>query len=108
MGEARAFRLVGDGADVAEANAFLRSLELRGLSPRTVRASAMDFVELLPWLRGRALTARELTDAALLDFLRAQREAADQPRSINRPVNCGCRREPLQNRGAHFRGRIIR
>ncbi|RYZ39113.1 MAG: integrase [Myxococcaceae bacterium] len=84
VGEARAFRLVGDGADVAEANAFLRSLELRGLSPRTVRAYAMDFVKLLPWLRDKALTARELTDAALLDFLKAQREAAAQPRSINR------------------------
>ncbi|WP_158623610.1 hypothetical protein [Corallococcus llansteffanensis] len=44
VGDARAFRLVGDGGDVAEANAFLRSLALRGLAPRTVRAYAMDFV----------------------------------------------------------------
>ncbi|NPC74224.1 tyrosine-type recombinase/integrase [Corallococcus exiguus] len=84
IGEARAYRLVGDGADVAEANAFLRSVELRGLSPRTVRAYAMDLVQLLRWLRGQALKVHELTEARLLEFIGIQRAKEAKPRSINR------------------------
>src|SRR5690606_17665313 len=45
-------QLEGEVAGVAEGNRFLRSLTLRGLSPRTVRAYAMDLVVVLRWLQG--------------------------------------------------------
>src|SRR3712207_4766183 len=78
------YRLVGNSAEVPSANAFLRSLELRGLSPRTVRAYAMDLVILLRWMERTQLVVATLTEATLLEFIGAQRAAAAKPRSINR------------------------
>ncbi|MBK7580086.1 MAG: tyrosine-type recombinase/integrase [Myxococcales bacterium] len=76
--------LVDDNGTIAEANEFLSALQVRGLSPRTVRAYAFDLLLLYRWMRagGRALQQLEAQD--LLGFIAAQREAGAEPRSINR------------------------
>lgn len=69
---------------LVEANRFLRALELRGLSPKTLRAYAYDFVILYRWL---ADTQRRLGDLGaddLLEYIAAQRDAGAQPSTINR------------------------
>lgn len=78
------YRVEGAGSDVDVVNAYLRSLELRGLSAKTVRAYAMGLVVLLRWLDLHRLGSTELTEALLLEFVAAQRDANAKPRSINR------------------------
>jgi len=82
-------RLVDErGAVVEEVSRFLSALEMRGLSPRTVRAYAYDLLVLYRWLGGRGdeetRSASELRQSDLVDFIRAQREADASPASINR------------------------
>jgi len=67
-----------------EINAFLRSLEARGLSPLTVRAYAFDLVAFYRWLAGTDRSLKELTQADLLDFIAWEKQRCAQPRSINR------------------------
>lgn len=69
---------------IADANAFLRALALRGLSELTLRAYAYDLLLLYRWLAKAGLELRALTAADLLAFIADQRSAGAAPRSINR------------------------
>ncbi len=79
--------LVSDSEDVASANQFLRALELRGLSPHTLRAYAYDLAILYRWLSATARQLAQLTSAELLEFVAVQRELGAEPRSINRRLS---------------------
>jgi len=84
LGRSPRFQVVaGDGA-VAGANDFLRALEVRGLSPNTLRAYAFDLVVLCRWLDQTKQSIRTLTAAKLIDFIADQRKAGANPNSINR------------------------
>lgn len=76
--------LVSNGEDFTSANQFLRALELRGLSPHTLRAYAYDLATLYRWLSATDRELAQLTSAALLEFVAAQRERGAEPCSINR------------------------
>jgi site-specific recombinase XerD len=78
------YALQRDEQLISDANAFLDTLAVRGLSPRTLRSYAYDLVVLYRWfdLTGRKLT--ELTSADVVAFIASQREADAAPRSINR------------------------
>jgi site-specific recombinase XerD len=67
-----------------EANAFLRAVATRGLSPRTVRAYAFDIVALYRWMLATDRSLVGLTQADMLDFVRWERERGAHPSSINR------------------------
>ena len=67
-----------------EVNAFLCSVEARGLSRATVRAYAFDLVAVYRWLEGTGRSLKELTQADLLDFIAWEKRRDAQPRSINR------------------------
>ncbi len=73
-----------------EANKFLRALEVRGLSPDTVRAYAYDLLAIYRWLD---LTDRRLLDLQqcdLIEFIAEQRKSGAEPSSINRRLTtCG-------------------
>jgi integrase len=82
--------LVGDGEDLVPANQFLRALELRGLSPHTLRAYAYDLAILYRWLGATARQLTQLTSAELLEFVALQRELGAEPCSINRRLSTAC------------------
>ncbi len=67
-----------------EANAFLRAVATRGLSPLTVRAYAFDLVALYRWMAATGRTLDELRQPDLLNFIRHERERGAHPSSINR------------------------
>lgn len=69
---------------IADANAFLQALALRGLSELTLRAYAYDLLLLYRWLAETGLELRALTAANLLAFIAVQRTTGAAPRSINR------------------------
>lgn len=79
--------LIDDDGPIAEANAFLDALRIRGLSSRTVRAYAYDLLLLYRWLRPLDTSLGQLTGEDLLAFIAAQREAGAEPRSINRRLS---------------------
>lgn len=84
---ARRHALLDQGEPLIEANAFLEALEVRGLSPCTLRAYAYDLLLLYRWL---ATTGRKLPDLAAADlslFVARQREDGAAPRSINRRLS---------------------
>lgn len=84
-------RLVDDGTGLLEeANAFLRAVSTRGLSPLTVRAYAFDIVTLYRWMLATDRTLAGLTQADLLDFVRCEKERGAHPSSINRRLTA-CR-----------------
>ena len=76
------------GIPVGEANLFLGAVELRGMSPLTVRAYAFDLLVLYRWLcqrqdnESKEVTALKPSD--LVDFVRFQRQSNAAPASINR------------------------
>lgn len=81
------YELVDDATGaVTEANRFLRTLQIRGLSVCTIRAYAYDLVVLYRWLgqTGRSLLC--LREADLLGFIEAQQAQGAQPSSINRQL----------------------
>lgn len=79
------WRLVADDeTSVADANAFLEALAVRGLSTQTIRAYAFDLVLVHRWLAGGQLQLSTLDQAMLLSFIKSQRDAGAQPASINR------------------------
>ena len=88
----RVERLVGGGYDlrsdnpdtVAEANRFLETVRVRGLSLSTNRAYAFDLVVLLRWCATAKHPIATLTSAILLDFVASQRALNASPSSINR------------------------
>lgn len=78
-------QLVADEQQVVEqANAFLRALEVRGLSPNTIRAYAFDLLVLYRWLKQSGRKLEQLTEANLIDYVEVQRKADSQATSINR------------------------
>ena len=81
------FCLGGGNAELRDcANAFLRSLEIRALSWRTVRAYGFDLVVFLRWLEKTKIPMSELTQAGLLGFIESQQRAAASPNTINRQL----------------------
>jgi integrase/recombinase XerD len=72
---------------VEEANAFLRAVAMRGLSPLTVRAYAFDLVALYRWMTATDRALVELSQPDLLDFVRHERERGAHPSSINRRLS---------------------
>lgn len=76
--------LVDDDGPIAEVNEFLSALQVRGLSPRTIRAYAYDLLLLYRWMRTASRRLRELEARDLLEFIAAQRKVGAEPRSINR------------------------
>ena len=66
------------------ANAFLRAVAVRGLSPRTVRAYAFDIVAICRWMNATSRSLSGLTHADLLDFVGWEKKRGAQPSSINR------------------------
>lgn len=76
--------LVDDNGPVAEVREFLSALQIRGLSPRTVRAYAYDLLLLYQWMRIEGRSLRKLEGRDLLGFIATQRKAGAEPRSINR------------------------
>jgi site-specific recombinase XerD len=81
------YELVDSAGPIAEANEFLSALRIRGLSPRTSRAYAYDLLLLYRWMRTADQSLRQLTAAALLRFIAAQRAAGAEARSINRRLS---------------------
>lgn len=75
-----------DAADgpIEEANAFLRSLDIRGLSPRTVRAYAFDLVAVYRWLEHAGKPLKDLSQSDLLEFIAHEKNRGAHPNSINR------------------------
>jgi integrase/recombinase XerD len=81
------YALVGDDGPIAEANEFLAALQVRGLSPRTVRAYAYDLLLLYRWMRASGRSLQQLEARDLLEFIAAQRRVGAEPRSINRRLS---------------------
>ena len=77
----------GDEFLQRHANDFLRSIEIRSLSWRTVRAYAFDLVAIMRWLNISGTSFAELTQAALLKFIEYQKSRKHSPRSINRELS---------------------
>ncbi len=78
-----------EGVPLPDVSRFLSALELRGLSPKTVRAYAFDLLSLYRWLgernhEGETLCVENLCPHHMTDFIRYQREAGAEPASINR------------------------
>ncbi len=81
------YRLVTEqGVVVEEVDRFLTALEVRGLSPLTVRAYAFDLLVLYRWLskHEEKRSVEDLRQSDLLDFVSFQRQANAGPASINR------------------------
>src|SRR5665213_3586006 len=96
------FRLVtGQGESVDEANRFLRAIETRGLSERTVRAYGFDLQLLYRWLSHRKWKLKSLNQTRLFEFIAWDRDRKAHPRSINRRLSvyqqfyCFCFGKPL-------------
>lgn len=81
------YALVDDDGPIAEANEFLSALQVRGLSPRTIRAYAYDLLLLYRWMHIASRRLRELEARDLLEFIAAQRQVGAEPRSINRRLS---------------------
>lgn len=81
------YELAAEDVPVARANAFLRALQLRGLSPHTLRAYAYDLALLFGWLVATARGLEELQSADLVEFIAFQRARGSNPRSINRRLS---------------------
>ena len=78
-------RLVDEQGKVhKKVSSYLRSLELRGLSPRTIRANAYDLLAISRWLQEVGREIHSLQHADLLDFIAWQKQNSAQPKSINR------------------------
>ena len=83
--EGDVFRLIDrNGSSIKEANEFLDALEVRSLSPRTIRAYAYDMLSLYRWLDGYGKPLAALSHTDLLSFVLAQKQQGAHPHSINR------------------------
>jgi len=74
------------GQSIEDANAFLSSLTIRGLSPRTIRAYAYDLLIFYRWFAAykKKKTVKNLQQSDLLEFVRMQRGKEANAKSINR------------------------
>jgi len=69
---------------VEEANRFLRALQLRGLSPHTIRAYAYDLLALYRWMKRASKRVAKLRESDLVGFIAQQRQSGLAAQSINR------------------------
>ena len=67
-----------------EANKFLGALEIRGLSPNTIRAYAYDLLTIYRWLERVDKRLLELRQCDLVELIAEQRKSGAAPSSINR------------------------
>jgi site-specific recombinase XerD len=83
--EVKGHRLVGGSEELlGPTHKFLESVEVKGLSPRTVRAYAFDLLFLIRWLEETKQNFQDLKQADLLAFIAYQQKQGSKPRSINR------------------------
>lgn len=66
-------RLTGRSSDVALANRFLKHLETRAFSPKTVRAYSFDLLNFFRFLAARRLRLADVMPSDLFDYLDWQR-----------------------------------
>lgn len=76
--------LEDSGAPLKEANKFLKALNTRGLSSRTIRAYAFDLLAIYRWMNTAGYRLSDLTQSMLLDFIANENGRGAQPSSINR------------------------
>ena len=86
LGDGR-YELVTDDDKICRANDFLYALQMRGLSPHTLRSYAYDLALLYDWLNATERSLEQLAAADLVDFIAAQRSRGSEPRSINRRLS---------------------
>jgi integrase/recombinase XerD len=82
----RDYRLVDQGERViADAGRFLRSLDVRGLSDRTIRSYGFDLLVIYRWLKKRKRRfSKSLNHADLEAFIATEKLRGARPSSINR------------------------
>src|SRR5262245_47992415 len=78
------YKLFDEAGPMQQASRFLEALQMRGLSPMTIRAYAYDLPLLYRWLERAQKKLEQLTAADLIEFIADQRNAMAEPRSINR------------------------
>jgi len=82
------YHLVDDsGNEVGEANRFLKTLEIKGMSPFTIEAYAFDLVVLYRWLERNQKNIGDLAEADLIGFMAAEKNRGIKPPSINRRLH---------------------
>lgn len=81
------YMLAQDGGGVADANAFLASLLVRGLSETTVRAYAFDLAAVHRWLSATERPVSALDPKDVLDFIACEQLRGASPASINRRLS---------------------
>jgi integrase/recombinase XerD len=102
--------------DVTQANEFLKTLQIRGMSPDTLRSYGYDLVAFYRWLPNLGKDVASLTPQDFIDFVDKQRQAGLAPRSLNRRLTtvqsfwrfCGGSQANGQGAPyvtAHYRGR---
>jgi integrase/recombinase XerD len=80
------YRLVdAQGREIAWANAFLDAQRIRQLSLRSLRAYAFDLLHFARWLELAPQPLSEITESALLDYVRHQLD--QEPRPMPATVN---------------------
>ncbi|MFU8842000.1 MAG: tyrosine-type recombinase/integrase [Nitriliruptoraceae bacterium] len=80
VGTGQGHRLVGEGATIEAANAFLGHLAARGYSPATVRAYAFDVANFATFLEERRLALSEVVPSDLFAYLDWQQELKPRQR----------------------------
>jgi integrase/recombinase XerC len=80
-------RLVFAGKKVEVPNRFLEAIEVRGLSPKTVRAYAYDLLLLYRWLSVSRKSFRQLRQTELFEFISWDKKRGANPHSINRRLS---------------------
>lgn len=84
------------GREIDWANAFLDAQRLRQISLRSLRAYAYDLLDFARWFEPQHRPLAEITESALVDYVRHQLEQAPQPtpQTVNHRlgvVRCGYR-----------------
>jgi site-specific recombinase XerD len=69
---------------VEQANRFLRALQLRGLSPHTIRAYAYDLLAIYRWMKRARKRVAKLRESDLVAFIAQQRQSGIGAQGINR------------------------
>jgi integrase/recombinase XerC len=80
-----AHRLAGNKVEAQ--NRFLKAIEVRGLSPKTVRAYAYDLLLLCRWLSAGKKDFKRLRQTELFEFIAWDRKRGANPRSTNRRLS---------------------
>lgn len=97
------YRLVDTaGSEIKEVNDYLDSLAVRGLSEKTMRIYAYDFLNFWTWLVCAKVEFKDITRTSMLEYIRYQRQdSSPAPVTINhRLITVKCLYQH------HFDGRI--